>query len=139
MTPDDEKALLEIVAGLVPATAQQVGVALGKLTIRLSEITAQLAQADDEATRLTEEHDVAFDTAYLREMEQDGRLGFHSVAKATARQETRDLRLRMEVAKANVRQLDKAHRTLDRRIDVGRTQAATVRTEARTVGYGGAA
>jgi chaperonin cofactor prefoldin len=134
----DPEALLAIVAGLVPATAEQVGSALGKLSVRLEELTNQLTAADEEATKLDHELQLAYDLAYLEAGEVEERVT-GPVREATARVATADLRLRTEVAKLRVRSLKAAHRTLDRRIDVGRTQAATVRSEHRTVGYGGGA
>ena len=135
---DDREALLKVVAGLVPATAEQVGTALGKLSIDLQKLTEQLAQADEDSTRLTEEYQLAYDMAFLEAGEGDERVT-GAVREATARVQTAQLRLNTEIAKLRVRQLRNAHRTLDRRIDVGRTQAATVRSEHRTIGYGAGA
>lgn len=137
MTEDEEKQLLAVVAGLVPATAQQVGRALGSLSNRLQELTDQLTEADKEATELSEAYELEYDRAFLKAGE--GERVAVEVRKAIARVETYESRLASEVAKAHVRSLRAAHRTLDRRIDVGRTQAATVRSEHRTVGYGGTA
>lgn len=137
MTPEEEQQLLSVVAGLVPATAQQVGRALGQLSQRLQELTDELTAADREATELSEAYELAYDRAFLEAGE--GERVAVEVRKAMARVQTYEQRLAGEVAKANVRSLRAAHRTLDRRIDVGRTQAATVRSEHRTVGYGGAA
>lgn len=131
----DEPALLAVVAGLVPATAQQVGAALGKLAQRLGELTEQLAVADERSTRLTEEHALAYDRAFLSAGEGEVRVT-EAVRAATARVETHEHRLAMELAKLDVRNLRNAHRTLDRRIDVGRTMASTIRSEMRSIGYG---
>lgn len=130
----EEDALLKVVAGLVPATAQQVGAALGRLSLRLQELTELLAEADEAATRLTEEYQTAFDMAFLDAGQGEEKVT-GAIREAKARVATKKLRLEMEVAKLHVRQLRNAHRTLDRRIDVGRTQAATVRSEHRTIGY----
>lgn len=137
-TEVDQEALLAVVAGLVPATAAQVGTALGKLSIALERITQQLTAADEEATHLDQELQLAYDLAYLQAGEGPERVT-GPVREATARVATAELRMRAEVAKLNVRSLRAAHRTLDRRIDVGRTQAATVRSELRTLSYGGGA
>lgn len=134
----EQEALLKVVAGLAPATAQQVGAALGKLSVRLEEITNELAQADEEATRLAEEYQLAYDKAFLMAGAGKARVT-EAVRTAEARIATYELRLRVEVAKMHVRSLKSAHRTLDRRIDVGRTMAATIRSEHRNLGYGGAA
>src|SRR5689334_4809989 len=135
---NEQEQLLKVVAGLVPATAQQVGTALGKLSVRLEELTNELTPADEKATLLSEDYQLAFDRAFL--MAGAGRTKVtEAIRTAEARIATYSLRLEMEVAKLHVRSLKAAHRTLDRRIDVGRTQAATVRSEHRTIGYGGAA
>jgi hypothetical protein len=134
----EQESLLKVVAGLVPANAQQIGKALGLLSARLEELTNELADADEKATHLAEDYQLAFDKAFL--LAGSGRTKVtEAVRNAEARIATYALRLEMEVAKLHVRSLKAAHRTLDRRIDVGRTQAATVRSEHRTIGYGGAA
>ena len=65
--PDDKQveAYLAAVAGLVPATAQQVGAALGKLSNRLEELTQLLMEADTEATALAEEYQQEYDKAFI--------------------------------------------------------------------------
>ncbi|HEY2086988.1 MAG TPA: hypothetical protein VGH54_13340 [Mycobacterium sp.] len=135
---EQQQSLLKIVAGLVPATAGQVGRALGELSMDLQRLTDQLAEADEEATRLTEDYGLAYDMAFIEAGEGSKPVSI-AIREATARIETAQLRLDMEVAKLRVRQLKNAHKTLDRRIDVGRTCAATVRSEHRTIGYGGGA
>lgn len=135
---DEQAAYLAVVAGLVPATAQQVGAALGKMSQHLQKLTDMLGVADEDATKLTEKYDLALDLAYLREVAADDRIGMQSVARAKARVETAALRMDMEAAKLAVRKFSKAHSTLDRRIDVGRTNASTIRSEHRNLGYGGA-
>lgn len=139
MNESEEKQLLAVVAGLVPANAMQVSAALGKLSTQLDELTTQLTAADVIAVDAEEAHDKAFDLAYVSYMEADTRLAYHSIAKAKARVDTADLRLTWRVAEREVRRLDRRCKTLDRRIDVGRTVAATVRSEHRAIGYGGAA
>lgn len=131
----EQEALLKVVAGLVPATAQQLGAALGRLSVRLDELTALLTAADTEATHLDHELQLAYDLAFIQAGEGEARVT-EKVRESTARVATADLRLRADVARLNVRSLKAAHRTLDRRIDVGRTCAATVRSEHRTFQYG---
>lgn len=131
---DEHAALMAVISGLTPATAQQVGAALGRLSLRLQELTDALAVADEDATRLTEAHELAYDKAFLAAGQGEERVT-DAVRRSIARVETAQLRLDMEVAKLAVRSLKTAHKTLDRRIDVGRTQAATVRSEHRTIGY----
>lgn len=135
----DTEALLAVVAGLVPATADQIGAALGQLSVKMGELGDELAEADLAAVEAVEAYELAYDIAYIEEFDRDKRLGYLPMAKSVARVATADLRLAAEVAKAQVRKLQNAIKTLDRRIDVGRTQAATVRSEHRTLGYGSAA
>ena len=132
----EQESLLKVVAGLVPATAQQVGAALGKLSMRLEELTHELALADEKSTHLSEEYQMAFDKAFLLAGASAKVKVTEAVRNAEARIATYALRLDAEVAKLHVRSLKAAHRTLDRRIDVGRTQAATVRSEHRVLPYG---
>ena len=132
----EQESLLKVVAGLVPANAQQVGAALGKLSVRLEELTNELADADEKATHLSEEYQLAFDKAFLLAGASAKVKVTEAVRNAEARIATYALRLDMEVAKLHVRSLKAAHRTLDRRIDVGRTTASTLRTEMATIGYG---
>lgn len=132
----DQEALLRIVAGLVPATAQQVGAALGKLSMDLQRISDRLAEADEAATLLADKYQLEYDKAFLMAGAKSGKPPTEAVRHAEARMATAPLRLELEVAKLDVRSLKAAHRTLDRRIDVGRTQAATVRSEHRTLSYG---
>lgn len=131
----DIEAYLQAVAGLVPATAQQVGAALGRLSNRLEELTNLLTVADTEATELAEKYQMAYDKAFLMAGAGSGKPPTEAVRNAEARIATFALRVEYETAKLNVRSLKAAHRTLDRRIDVGRTQAATVRSEHNTFAY----
>lgn len=135
VTDADTEAYLQAIAGLVPATAQQIGAALGKLSNRLEELTKLLTEADTEATHLAEEYQMEFDKAFLMAGSGSGKPPTEAVRNAEARIATYALRLKYETAKLNVRSLKAAHRTLDRRLDIGRTQAATVRSEHNTFSY----
>lgn len=134
----EQEALLKVVAGLVPATAQQVGAALGRLSVRLEELTTELAEADEHATRLEHDYQLRYDQAFVREKAARSKPS-DALCHANARIATAAEHLELEVAKARVRSLKAACRTLDRRVDVGRTTAATIRSEHRTLSYGGAA
>lgn len=136
MEQDKVDAYLAAVTGLVPATAQQVGAALGKLSNELERLTTALMEADRESTELTEEYQLAYDKAFLMTGAKSGKPPTEAVRHAEARIATAALRMKAEIAKLNVRDLKARHRTLDRRIDVGRTQAATVRSEHNTFSYG---
>lgn len=127
----EQAAYLSVIEGLVPATAGQVAAALGKLGVRLQELTDALAVADEDATRLSEAYELAYNRAFLMAGEDvEGRVT-ESMRKAHAIVETQQARLDMEVAKLAVRSFRQAIKTLDRRIDTGRTMAATVRAEGR--------
>lgn len=134
----EQDRLLQVVAGLVPATAQQLGAALALLGERLQELTEELADADEQSTRMTEAYQLAYDQEFLKTADGEEKVT-GLIREARARVATAQLRLDTEVAKLRVRQLRNAHRTLDRRIDVGRTQAATIRSEHRTLSYGASA
>lgn len=136
MEQDKVDAYLAAVTGLVPATAQQVGAALGKLSNELERLTTALTEADREATELSEEYQLAYDKAFLMAGAKSGKPPTGAIREAEARIATAELRMKTELAKLNVRDLKARHRTLDRRIDVGRTQASTLRTEMSTIGYG---
>lgn len=136
MEQDKVDAYLAAVTGLVPATAQQVGAALGKLSNELERLTTALTEADREATELSEEYQLAYDKAFLMAGAKSGKPPTGAIREAEARIATAELRMKTELAKLNVRDLKARHRTLDRRIDVGRTQAATVRSEHNTFSYG---
>jgi hypothetical protein len=134
---EQQAAYLAIAEGLVPATAGQVATALGRLGTRLQELTDALAIADEDATRLTEAYELAYNRAFLVAGEDvEGRVT-EAMRKAHALVETHQARLDMEVAKLAVRSLRQAVKTLDRRIDTGRTMAATVRAEAALTQTGG--
>lgn len=131
---EQQQAVLAALAGLVPATAQQVATGLGVLGHRLQEITHMLAVADADSTRLAEEYQLAYARAFLEAGHtEDGGRVTEAVRRYTAEEATHQARLDMEVAKLAVRNLRQAHKTLDRRIDVGRTMAATVRSEHRAM------
>lgn len=134
---NEQAAYLAVVEGLVPATAGQVAAALGKLGSRLQELTNALAVADEDATRLDEKYQLAYNRAFLVAGDDvEGRVT-EAMRKAHALVDTHQQRLDMEVAKLAVRSLRQAVKTLDRRIDTGRTMAATVRAEAGLTATGG--
>lgn len=135
---EEQEQLIKVIAGLAPANAQQVGAALGKLSVHLQKITELLGEADERATEFIEEYELAFDIEFVKageEAEAKGERVTDTMRKTVARIKTADLRLQMELAKLEVRKLKNAHKTLDRRLDIGRTQAATVRSEHRSIGY----
>jgi len=141
LTPEQEQ-LLAVVAGLAPATAGQVSTALGKLSRHLQTLSELLGAADEASTVASDAYQKAYDKAFLaagfEEIERGERVT-DTFRNTVARMATADLRLTAELAKLEVRRLKVAMKTLDRRLFVGQSQAATVRAEIRTIGYGGAA
>jgi hypothetical protein len=137
LSPEQEQ-LLKVVAGLAPATAGQVSAALGKLSRHLQTLSDLLAVADKASTIAADAYQEAYDKAFLaagfEEIERGERVT-DTFRNTVARMATRDLHLELELAKLEVRRLRQAMKTLDRRIFVGQSQAATVRSEHRTIGY----
>lgn len=145
MSDDDlteyQKGLLQIISAKVPATADQVANALGMLSIELDRLTQELnAFEHDVVTPLVEEHGREYDKAFLAAgfdpSDPGKRAPSEKVREAMARNQTWELRLKMEMAKTEQRKLKRNLDTLDRRIFVGQSIAKTVRSEHRTIGYG---
>lgn len=132
---EEGRAMLAIVAGLVPATAAEVGAALGKLCKLLDRLTREMIDADAEATERANEYGHAYDRAYLEVFDPKNPERRLPIAEreAMARLLTHDKYMAHEAAKLTVRRWKYVHKTLDRRIDVGRTVAATVRSEHRNI------
>lgn len=128
---EQQRAYLATIEGLVPATAGQVSRALGLLGVRLQELTDMLAVADQDSTRLAEAYELAYNRAYLVAGDDVEGRTTEAMRKARAIVETSQARMDMEVAKLAVRSFRQAIKTLDRRIDTGRTMAATVRAEGK--------
>jgi hypothetical protein len=134
-----QEALLQIIAGLVPATAQEVAAALGKLSVDLRDIVVELTAADEACDEAIEAHDDAYDHAFLDagfDPKNPALKVTEKVREATARTQTFELRVQMDSAKRELRRLKRIHDTLDRRIFVGQSIAKTVRSEHNTIGYG---
>lgn len=137
LSPEQEQ-LLKVVAGLAPATAGQVSAALGKLSRHLQELSELLGEADKASTIAAEAYQTAYDKAFLTagyEERERGERVTDTYRHTVARGATAELRMESEMAKLEVRRLRQAMKTLDRRIFVGQSQAATVRSEHRTIGY----
>lgn len=109
-------------------TAVDVAQHLLGLSRELLRITDELNAKDLEATELAEDAKVAEARAFLTaEGPVDQR-------KAQSVVDTHDSRLAARLAEAETRALQRTVRTLERRIDVGRTHGATVRAEVALTG-----
>ncbi|MDG3012174.1 hypothetical protein G4X40_18700 [Rhodococcus sp. D2-41] len=100
------------------------------LSRELEKVTQQLNEEDIRATELAEDAKLAEAKAFVR---VSGSVDFR---KSQAVIETHDIRLAARVSEATVRGLQRTVRTLQSRIDVGRSHGATVRAEVQLAGRG---
>lgn len=114
----------------VPSTPNAVVLHLSTLARQLEEVTNALNEADDAAVQAREVAKLAEAKAFLSAE------GSVDARKAMAVNATHEQRLAAEVADALVRGLQRTSRTLQTRIDVGRTMSATVRKEIDLAGSG---
>ncbi|MFC9768917.1 hypothetical protein [Rhodococcus jostii] len=112
-------------------TATSVAQHLLTLSRQLDEVTTALNAKDLEATELAEEAKVAEAKAFVRAE------GSVDLRKNLAIIDTHQVRLAAKVAEATVRGLIRTVRTLQSRIDVGRSHGATVRAETQLAGHSG--
>lgn len=115
----------------VPQNSNEVVKQLGALSRRLDETTQQLNDADVAAVNAKEAAKLAEAKAFLAAE------GSVDARKSQAVVATHEVRLAAEVADATVRGLMRTVRTLQSRIDVGRTYGATLRSEIALSGSGG--
>ena len=118
----------------VPGNANEVGLQLAALGRQLEAAQAALKAADLEAVRSKLEAEREFDKAYV-----GASTGSVEDRKANARLETYELRLTAEVKASEVRARVWEIKTIQARIDVGRTIGAGIRKETELGSYGGAA
>lgn len=118
-------------SGYTPQTTNEVGLALAKLGRDLDSCKDRLNDADMEATIAQEARKVEEAKALVA---AEGRTGEERKAQATIA--THDVRLDAEVKDAIVRGLVREMKTLQSRIDVGRTLGAGIRKETELGGYG---
>ena len=118
----------------VPSNTNEVGLQLAQLGRKLDRVKSELNQADIESVNAREDCKLAEARALLS---AEGRSVDERKAQATIA--THDQRLAAETADAVVRGLTRSMRTLQSRIDVGRTLGAGIRAETALGGYGGAA
>lgn len=114
----------------VPQNSNEVVVHLGSLSRQLDETTQQLNEADVAAVNSRETAKLAEAKAFLAAE------GSVDARKNQAIVQTHDVRLAADVADALVRGLIRTVRTLQSRIDVGRTYGATLRSEIALSGSG---
>lgn len=114
----------------VPMNPNEVVKHLAGLARDLDKATRELNAADIEAVSAREAAKLAEAKAFLAAQ------GPVEQRKAQAVVETTERRLAAEVAEALVRGLQRTSRTLQARIDVGRTYGATIRTEIQMSGSG---
>lgn len=115
---------------VVPTNPNEVVLQLAKLARLLDETTKELNEADIAAVKAVEAAKLAEAKAFL------SALGPIEARKRIAIEETHEIRLAAEVAEAEVRGLQRNLRTLQTRIDVGRTYGATLRSEISLAGTG---
>ncbi len=133
-----QTGLLQIVQQRVPATAQEIAVALGMLSLELERVGLELDAAEDEYGELADEHGPLYDRAFLNagfDPDNPSKHVTEKVREALAREETWELRLKMDQAKRKVAKLKRQVDRLDRRIFVGQSIGKTIRSEARNIGY----
>ena len=118
-------------SGYTPQTTNEVGLALAKLGRDLDSCKDRLNDADMEATIAQETRKVEEAKALVA---AEGRTGEERKAQATIA--THEIRLDAEVKDAIVRGLVREMKTLQSRIDVGRTLGAGIRKETELGGYG---
>ncbi|MBF6254451.1 hypothetical protein IU414_06385 [Nocardia farcinica] len=114
----------------VPQNPNEVVVHLTELSRQLADATTQINEADIAAVNAREAAKLAEAKAFLAAE------GSVDARKSQAVVQTHDLRLAAEVAEATVRGLQRTIRTLQTRIDVGRTFGATLRSEMALGGTG---
>jgi hypothetical protein len=116
-----------------PATANEVVRNLAELTRELRDRTSAYRTAEHDAALKRQAANMAESRAFLS---ADGAMEFrkHTARVAADRAEGEAL-----VAEALVRILKAEIRSIETRIDVGRTFGATVRAELKTLDYGGGA
>lgn len=116
-----------------PSNPTEVVLQLAELSRQLGDATQELNEADVAAVNAREAAKLAEAKAFLSAQ------GSVDARRSHALIDTADLRLQAGVADALVRGLQQTLKTLHTRIDVGRTYAATIRSEISLAGYGGGA
>lgn len=145
MTDDERLQIIqEVVSGLIPATAAQIGAALGVLSKELGRVNIEITAAQKVVTKLERDYGHEFDLVMLKLAHPPGDNDVPvmvTVAKAMARThpDVYALGLQLDGAKDDLKRLRSYFEELQDRIRVGQTNASTVRSEHRNIGYGGGA
>jgi hypothetical protein len=143
ISPEDRvQVIKEVVAGLIPATAAQIGAALGHLSKELGRVNKEITVQQRIYTAAKRDYSRAFDLKMLElahPPEEDRMPVGPMTARAMARvhAEVYALGLEMDTQKDKLKELLQDFQELQDRIRVGQTNAATVRSEHQTMGYGG--
>lgn len=110
--------------------AAQVTEKLGKLSLELWRCVEQLEVADEEAVRKRAAADLAYDKALL---ESEGAV---EIRKCKARIAAFDLKFQADLADAVVRNLARRMKSLDKRVDVGRSSSSWHKAELKLIDAG---
>lgn len=142
LTDEQMQAIIkDVVSGLIPATAAQIGTALGVLSKELGRVNREITAAQKVVTTLERDYGHAFDLVMIGLAHPPGENDVPvmvTIAKAMARVDPKvyQIGLDLDVAKDDLKRLRSYFEELQDRIRVGQTNASTVRAEARLIGYG---
>lgn len=145
MTEEERlQVIQEVVSGLIPATAAQIGAALGVLSKELGRVNREITVAQTVVTTLERDYEHAYDLVMIRLAHPPGENDVPvmvTVAKAMARTDDKvyALGLELDAAKDDLKRLRSYFEEIQDRIRVGQTNASTVRSEHRNIGYGAGA
>lgn len=145
ISPEDRiQVIKEVVAGLIPATAAQIGAALGHLSRELGRVNKEITAQQKIYSEAKRDYNRAFDLKMLEfahPPEEDRMPVGPMIARAMARVDEKvyALGLEMDTQKDRLKELLQDFQELQDRIRVGQTNAATVRSEHQTMGYGSGA
>lgn len=145
ISPEDRiQVIKEVVAGLIPATAAQIGAALGHLSRELGRVNKEITAQQKIYSEAKRDYNRAFDLKMLEfahPPEEDRMPVGPMIARAMARvdEQVYALGLQMDTQKDRLKELLQDFQELQDRIRVGQTNAATVRSEHQTMGYGSGA
>lgn len=145
ISPEDRiQVIKEVVAGLIPATAAQIGAALGHLSRELGRVNKEITAQQKIYSAAKRDYNSAFDLKMLEfahPPEEDRMPVGPMIARAMARvdEQVYALGLEMDTQKDRLKELLQDFQELQDRIRVGQTNAATVRSEHQTMGYGSGA
>jgi len=143
ISPEDRiQVIKEVVAGLIPATAAQIGAALGHLSRELGRVNREITVQQRVVTMCERDYEHEFDLkmlSFAHPPDENDVPVMVTIAKAMARVDPKvyQLGLDLDLAKDRLKELNNLFKELEDRIWVGKTNAATVRSEHQNLGYGG--